>query len=203
MGYVVALVTYIQGTGGDQPVHSITNIHSSNNPGLLFIALLIGLIVFTNAKLRGIYSVVTLITAAFVVVLFAWLGWWDAILSIIPQLSAKANGGFYLVFSTALLIVWLLGFFVFDRISYWRVRPGQFAQMSLVGGGAKNFDTQGMRFERREQDYFRNVLLGIGSGDLVFFSKELDAGNIVIPNVTFVDRKANIIERLISIKPDA
>jgi hypothetical protein len=203
MGYVVALFSYLQGTGGAQPGQSITNVHTSNNPGLLFIALIIGLIVFTNAKLRGIYSVLTLISAAFVVVLFAWLGWWDSILSIIPQLSAKANVGFYLVFSTALLVVWALGFFIFDRISYWRVRPGQFTQMSLVGGGSKNYDTQGMRFERREQDYFRHILLGVGSGDLVFFGKELDSGNIVIPNVTFVGKKAVDIERLISIKPDA
>jgi hypothetical protein len=202
VGYLMALATYFQGNVVTTNGGNISYIHTSNNPGLLFIAILIGLIVFSNAKLRGIYSVVALITFGFFAVLFAWLGWWDEILSLIPQLSAKANIGFYLVFSTALLIVWSLGVFVFDRISYWRVRPGQFAQISHVGGGAQNFDTQGMRFERREQDYFRHIVLGLGSGDLVFYGKDLQSGSITIPNVSFVDKKAIDIERLIAIKPD-
>jgi hypothetical protein len=29
------------------------------------------------------------------------------------------------VFSTGLLIIWLMMFFVFDRLTYWRIRPGQ------------------------------------------------------------------------------
>ncbi len=202
-GYVIALVTYFQGNLVTTNAGSISYVHSSNNPGLLFITVLIGLIVFSNAKLRGIYSVVALISFGFIAVLFAWFGWWDEIFSLIPQLSAKANVGFYLVFSTVLLIVWLLGVFVFDRFSYWRVRPGQFAQISHVGGGVQSFDTQGMRFERREQDYFRHIVLGLGSGDLVFYGKDLQAGSITIPNVSFVDKKAIEIARLIAIKPES
>ena len=202
-GYLIALWTYVQGTTFTANEAMISHIHPSNNPGLLFIAIVIGLVIFTNAKLRGIYSIMTLVSAAFVVVLFAWLGWWDAIISAIPQLSAKANLGFYLVFSTLLLSVWLLSYFVFDRISYWVVRPGQFSQVSLLGGGSQNYDTQGVRFERREQDYFRHILLGLGAGDMVFYGKEFQSGSIVIPNVSFIDQKAKDIERLIAIKPEA
>jgi hypothetical protein len=202
VGYAMALITSLQGKSVAVD-GAAAYIHPSNNPGLLFIALIIGLIVFTNARLRGIYSVMTLLSVAFIAVLFAWFGWWDDILSFIPQLSAKANIGFYLVFSTTLLIVWLLSFFIFDRLSYWRVRPGQFSQVSLVGGGMQNYDTQGMRFERREQDYFRHILLGLGSGDMVFYGKEFNSGSIVIPNVSFISQKAADIERLIAIKPEA
>ena len=60
-----------------------------------------------------------------------------------------------------------------------------------------------MRFERREQDYFRHIVLGLGSGDLVFYGKDLQSGSIIIPNVSFVAQKAIDIERLIAIKPDA
>ncbi len=108
-GYLLGLVSYL---GGDN-----NYVNPSNNPGLMFIATMVVLVVFTNAKLRGIYSVLTVLTFAFVVVLFAWLGWWDDIFEFIPTLSAKANMGFYLVFATAMLIVWLAGFFVFDRLS--------------------------------------------------------------------------------------
>jgi hypothetical protein len=203
IGYVMALVTYLQGTFVTLAPGVQSYIHPSNNPGLFFIAVILALIVFSNAKLRGIYSIVTLVTAAFVIVLFAWLGWWDSIFALIPQLSAKANLGFYLVFSTALLIVWLASVFLFDRLSYWRVRAGQFSQISHIGGGSQNYDTQGLRFERREQDYFRHIVLGLGAGDLVFYGKDLQSGSIVIANVPFVSQKAADIQRLIAIKPDA
>ena len=103
------------------------------------------------------------ISAAFFVVLFAWLGWWDAILNFVPHLSARANMGFYLVFSTSLLTVWLSALLVFDRFVYWSVRPGQLVEQHLVGGSSRSYDTNGLRFEKREQDYFRHLLLGLGN----------------------------------------
>jgi len=202
-GYLIAALTYFQGSVVQVGGTSVAQIHPSNNPGLMFILVVMSLIVFTNARLRGVYSVLTLVTVAFITVLFAWLGWWDAILNAIPSLSAKANIGFYLVFSTALLIIWLVSFFVFDRLSYWTIRPGQLSQISLIGGGTQNYDTQGVRFERREQDYFRHIVLGFGAGDVVFHGKEFPSGSIVIPNVSFIADKARNIERLVVIKPDA
>ena len=35
----------------------------------------------------------------------AWFGWWDDIAKLIPYLSVHMNTGFYLVFSTGLLII--------------------------------------------------------------------------------------------------
>lgn len=37
-------------------------------------------------------------------------------------------------------------FFVFDRFTYWRIRPGQMTEEHLIGGGAESFDTNGLRF---------------------------------------------------------
>ena len=125
VGFAVALITLFQGQDFAIEPDTVERIHPGNNPGIFFIVTLVLLVIFTNSNLRGIYSIVTLVTVAFFVVLFAWLGWWDSILHFIPQLSARANVGFYLLFSTALLIVWLLAFFLFDRLAIWRVRPGQ------------------------------------------------------------------------------
>src|SRR5262245_15490823 len=50
--------------------------------GLSYVALLLLLVIFTNVRLRGIYSVVTLLGLGFLTVLFAWLGWWDRIAKI-------------------------------------------------------------------------------------------------------------------------
>lgn len=192
IGYLLALVSYL---GGDS-----NYVHPSNNPGLMFIATMVVLVVFTNAKLRGIYSVLTVLAFAFVVVLFAWLGWWDDIFAFIPTLSAKANMGFYLVFATAMLIVWLAGFFVFDRLSYWRMQPGQLIETRLIGAGTHAHDTNGLLFEKREQDWFRHVLLGLGAGDLRLTAPNKEV--IDIPNVLFADRKVAEIEKMIAVKPE-
>ena len=202
VGYTMAFLSYVQGREVAIEPGVVAYIHPSNNPGLLFIATLVLLVVFTNAKLRGIYSVVTIITAAFFAVLFAWLGWWDSILAVIPHLSARAGMGFYLLFATATLTVWLSAFLIFDRLTYWRVRPGQIVEQRLIGGGEQSYDTLGLVFERRDQDVFRHVVLGLGAGDLLLTSNGARKQVIDIPNVMFVDRKLKAIQQLISVKPE-
>lgn len=201
-GYIVALVTYLQGSDVAITGDVVERFHSSNNPGIIFISTLVLLVVFTTTKLRGIYSAITLVTLAFFVVLFAWFGWWDSILRFIPQLSARANVGFYLLFSTTLLAVWLLAFFVFDRLTVWRIRPGQMVEERMVGGQARSYDTTGLVFEKQGQDIFHDIVLGFGAGDLTLKIGGTNQETIQIPNVLFVDRKVKAIERLIAVKPE-
>jgi hypothetical protein len=167
--------------------------------GLTYVSVPLAIDRFTNVRLRGIHSVVALLTVAFISVLLAWFGWWDDIAKLIPYLSVHMNTGFYLVFSTGLLIIWLMMFFVFDRLTYWRIRPGQMTEEHLIGGAAESFDTNGLRFQKLGSDFFRAVL-GLGAGDL----KATVAGGatIEIANVIFVDRKVHAIEKLISVKPE-
>ncbi len=201
-GFAVALITYVQGRDIAVVPDFIDRVHPSNNPGIFFIAVLVLLVVFTTTKLRGIYSVVTVVTVAFFGVLLAWLGWWDSILRFIPHLSARANMGFYLLFSTALLAVWLLAFFVFDRLTIWRVRPGQMIEQRHIGGQARSYDTNGLVFEKRSQDLFHDIVLGLGAGDLTVTTGGANKQTIQIPNVLLVDRRMKAIESLIVVKPD-
>jgi hypothetical protein len=92
------------------------------------------------------------------------------------------NTGFYLVFSSGLLIIWLMMFLVFDRLTYWRVRPGQMTEEHLIGGGAESFDTNGLRFQKHSSDFFRAVL-GLGAGDLKATGSGERGATIEIPNV--------------------
>jgi hypothetical protein len=111
------------------------------------------------------------------------------------------NTGFYLVFSTGILIIWLMMFFVFDRLTYWRLRPGQMTEERLIGGGAESFDTNALRFQKHRSDFFRTVL-GFGAGDLRATTAGGRGATIEIPNVLFVDGKVHAIEKLISVKPE-
>ena len=201
-GFAAALISYVQGRDVAVVPEIVERVHPSNNPGIFFIAVLVLLVVLTNTRLRGIYSVVTVVTVAFFVVLFAWFGWWDNIMGFIPHLSARANMGFYLLFSTTLLTVWLLAFFVFDRMTVWRVRPGQMVEERLIGGQARSYDTNGLVFERRGQDLFHDIILGLGAGDLTLTIGGANEETIRIPNVLFVNRKVKAIERLIAVKPE-
>jgi hypothetical protein len=168
--------------------------------GLTFVSILLLLIVFTNIRpLHGINSVVALLAIAFSAVLLAWLGWWDDIVRLIPYLWVHMNTGFYLVFSTSLLIIWLSIFFIFDRMTYWRVRPGQMTEERLIGGGAESFDTNGLKVQKLGSDFFRAVI-GFGAGDLRATSER---GVVIeIPNVILAGRKIEAIEKLIAVKPD-
>jgi len=197
VGYLFALLnagqeTFLATAQGDQPSSAL---------GLTYVSMLLLLIVFTNVRLRGINSVVVLLTLAFIAVLLAWIGWWDDIARLIPYLSVHMNTGFYLVFSTGLLIFWLMMFFVFDRLTYWRIRPGQMTEEHLIGGGAESYDTNGLRFQKLGADFFR-VVLGLGAGDLRVTTASGSGATIEIPNVLFIDGKVHVIEKLISVKPE-
>src|SRR5215203_4151848 len=50
-----------------------TDDQAASGVGLSYVALLLLLVIFTNIRLRGIYSVVTLLGLAFLIVSFAWL----------------------------------------------------------------------------------------------------------------------------------
>jgi hypothetical protein len=213
-GFVIALLN----AGQERFLATAQGAQPSSALGLTYLAILLLLIVFTNVRLRGINSVVALLTIAFIAVLLAWFVreplflqaessifeveiWWDDIAKLIPYLSVHMNTGFYLVFSTGLLIIWLMMFFVFDRLTYWRIRPGQMTVEHLIGGGAESFDTNGLHFQKLSSDFFR-AALGLGAGDLRATASGQRGATIEIPNVTFVDRKVRSIEKLISVKPE-
>jgi hypothetical protein len=201
-GFFLAAVSYVWGVVFVADDGRIEKIHPNSAVGITFLAVLLLVIIFTNIRFRGIYSVTLVLAAAFVVVLFGWLGWLDDVIAAIPHLSIYISGGFYLAFSTALFIIWALLFFVVDRLTYWRVRPGQMTHEKWIGGGEQSFDVRGMLFEKHGEDYFRHVILGLGSGDLRLMTAGANKKTIEIPNVLNVDSKVGRIQRLIAVKPD-
>src|SRR5262245_15320068 len=74
VGYLFALLTYLQHetvTVGGKEVW----IHPSKNLGVLYTVVFTLVILITNVTLRGLVSVIVILFAMFVTVLFAWLGW--------------------------------------------------------------------------------------------------------------------------------
>src|SRR5262245_28247586 len=143
MGFLFALLTWMQGEkvtiGGREYL-----MHPSKNLGVIYTVILTLVILMTNVTLRGLVSVIAIVTALFITVLFAYLGWWEEIIALLPYLGIHMNLGFYLFFSASLFLVWVLSFFVFDRMSFWRIRPGQMTFERLVGTGERSYDTRGL-----------------------------------------------------------
>jgi hypothetical protein len=110
--------------------------------------------------------------------------------------------GFYLFFSTGLLALWVLVVFVFDRLSFWRIRPGQVTREYVLGAVESSYDTDNMVFTKRQTDLLRNWLLGFGSGDLQM--QTMGGRGLVAqaPNVLFLNAQMARIQKLIATKPD-
>lgn len=203
VGYAMALVSYFRGSPIALNQNRSDVFHPSSWPGVLFTVVLLLVVLFTNIKMRGIYSLTFIISVLLVTVSLAWLGWWDDILGLIPHLSLHMNLGFYLTLSTGLLAMWLAMFFLFDRLTYWRVRPGQIIEQRLIGGGERSFDTHGLLFEQRPADLFQQRLLGFGAADLIIKTGGIHKAEIIIPNVVLADRIIQRTQRLIAVQPDS
>ena len=173
-----------------------------SSPHVIFAASLLLLILFTNIPMHGIYSITFIVSVMFIVLMFAYFGWWERIFQLLPYLTIHINLGFYLFFGTALFVVWALSFFVFDRLTYWRVRPGQIVEERLIGGAQRTFDTQGLQFEQRPADLFQQTILGFGAGDLIVRTGGANKTEIVIPNVVMVNGKIRRAQELLSVRPD-
>lgn len=200
-GFVLALITYVQ----DNHVHIGGNevaIHPSKNLGVIYGVVLFLVIMFTNTTVRGLASVIVVLTVMFLTVLFAWLGWWESILSMTPHLAGFINLGFYTSFSVGLFLVWATTTFIYDHMSYWSLRPGQITHTNVIGGAEKSYDTRGMLFEKAGQDLFRHFLLGLGSGDMRIVTTGARSEEILIPNVLFVDSHLRAMQQLVATKPD-
>lgn len=200
-GYIMALVTYLDG----QKVaigNSEVWFHRSKNLGVLFTLLFFLVILITNVTVRGLASVVVILAAAFGALLLAYMGWWEDVLNWVGMVSIYMNMGFYIFFSTLVLIVWAFSVFVYDHLTYWRVTPGQLTHDAVIGGAQKSYDTRGMVFEKQRQDLFRHWILGLGSGDIQISTTGARRETFSIPNVLFVDAKISEIQKMIAMQPD-
>ena len=131
-GYVMALLTWL-----DHDKAVIGNDRESFNPygdlGLIYTLLLLVLIVVTSTRVKGMKAALGLSAAAFVAMLFAYLGWWAGILGWLGHRSISLSLGFYLVSSSLLFLTWVISVFVIDHMSFWRFRPGR-SLTSFLGG---------------------------------------------------------------------
>ncbi len=200
VGYLLAFLTYVQGVEATFGSRTVL-VHPSHNLGVVFTFTCLLVILLTNVAVRGLASVVVIITAIALVLFFAYMGWWDYILHALGRLAIYMNLGFYVFFSSVVFLIWVLSVFFFDRLDYWVFQPGQMVHHNWLGGGEQTFDTRGMSVTKERSDLFRHWILGLGSGDLHISATGAKAADFTVKNVLFIGSKLAQIERLVSLKP--
>jgi hypothetical protein len=201
-GLVCAVWTALNGTEVTSVTGSPFTILRNSLPGLLFTFVLLLTIFVTNVKMRGLRSFFVVVTVALVITLLAYSGLLDNVLGFIPRLGLHLTFDFYLFFSGTLLVLWLLMFFVFDRLVYWRIAEGRLTRIQVIGSGETTYDARGLTVEHRADDLLRHDLFGFGSGDVVLYASAPNGTTrIDLENVLFVHRRVQQIQRLANIEP--
>src|SRR5207253_10126730 len=106
----------------DEPRQHITD---NKNWGVLFAIVLLLVIVVTNVPLRGMWSLVVIITLILLSIIFALAHTWEWIFDQLEHLAIYMNAGGYFFISIVLLILWVVAILVFDRQVYVSFTPGQ------------------------------------------------------------------------------
>jgi hypothetical protein len=200
-GYAMALITWLHA----QPVQlgdTQVLIDTNKNLGVVFTLLFFMVVLITTITMRGLVSVVAILSFAFGVLFLAYMGWWGSVLDWMGQVRIYMNMGFYVFFSTMVFLVWVFSVFVYDRMSYWKVRPGQITHERVIGGAERSYDTRGMVFEKHREDLFRHWVIGMGSGDIQISTTGARKETVYVPNVLFVNSKIDAVQRMISVQPD-
>jgi hypothetical protein len=193
------LITQINADGEEVVAQPRIFMDEGRGLGVIFVVVLLVITYLTNVPMRGLWSLLVVILVILLSIIFAAAGIWDRIFSILALLAVHINLGGYLTIGFALLVMWLVNFFFFDRQIYMIFKPGQVRLRLEMGGGETVYDTTGMVFHKQRSDLFRHWVLGFGSGDLVI----RPAGghqHIDLPNVLRVGRRVKEIERMLKEK---
>jgi hypothetical protein len=170
---------------------------SHSSYGVVFVVVLLLVVFITNVPIRGLWSVVMIITVVLGTIILALAGWWDDILEAAGHSHVFINVFGYLAIALPLLILWLVAVLFFDRRMYMVFAPGQVRVHQEIGSGEVAFDTLGMVVAKKRSDLFRHWLLGFGSGDLFVKTGGSNAQQIEMHNVLFVGNKIQLIQQML------
>lgn len=201
-GYVCALAVHINNVG--VPLSGkVIKFYPSAWLGLSFVFLVLFVILFTNVRARTLHTFLIAAALALLAIATEWGYGLNRVFTWVPELVVQMNLAFYMVFSTSLLLLWLIVVFGIDSFTVWRFTSGQVVEQHRLGQTAAHvYDTRGMLMRRLPGDVFRHKILGLGilglgTGDLVFRPAAPGAEPFLIENVWRVNEKQKSIERLI------
>jgi hypothetical protein len=199
-GLVCAAATYVWGIGVEKLAarsDKVILFHPSPWLGLSFIGLILFVVIFTNVRARGVYSIVLLLMTAATIWAVQKIPGIQTAYGWVNLLRVHLNLAFYLTFSMLLMMIWFFIIFLVDRFTWWRFSPGQVIEEHRVGQATGHaFNTEGMIIQRLPDDLFRHRVLGFGTGDFVV--KPASGDTFEIHNVWRANKKQRQLEDMIA-----
>ena len=180
-----------------KPREPTLRVASRSGYGVVFIVVVLLVIFITNVPIRGLWSLIVIITVLLGTIILALEGWWDDIIEAAAHSRVYINAFGYLAISLPLLALWLVVVLFFDRRMYMVFAPGQLLVCQEIGSGEVAYDTVGMVVAKRRSDPFRHWLLGFGSGDLLVKTAGANAQQFEMHNVLFVGEKLQLIQQML------
>lgn len=165
--------------------------------GSLFVLILILVIIITNVPMRGLWSFLVIILFVVIALFVTVFHGWDEIFERVTNLRIYINLAGYLTIATAILFIWCIATFIFDRRTYVIFTPGQIKVCEHIGASVRTFDTVGVTFEKQRDDLFRHYILGFGSGDLILRTAGADRHEIKMPNVLGIGWQLQAVENML------
>jgi hypothetical protein len=204
-GIVCAALTYLQGVPVTLvPGKKAVLVHPSAWVGISFVAITLFVLIFTNARARGVKSLVLVLFLA-VVGLGVQLVWgWEVVFEPLTLMRVHMNLAFYILFSGVLLVAWLLVILVGDRFTYMEFSPGAIAERVRFSEGGSNYVAVQVQTARQSDDILVHKVLGLGilgfgTGDIdVRFSTPGGERNYHMKNVWNAYKVEREINRLVA-----
>jgi hypothetical protein len=180
-----------------KPREPTLRVASRSGYGVVFIVVLFLVIFITNVPIRGLWSVIVVLTVLLGTIILALAGWWDDIFEAAAHSRVYINAFGYLAISLPLLALWLVAVLFFDPKMYMVFAPGQLLVCQDIGSGEVAYDTVGMVVAKRRSDLFRHWLLGFGSGDLLVKTAGAQPQQFEMHNVLYVGNKLQLIQQML------
>jgi hypothetical protein len=192
ISFILAGVTYAEGdrSGG-------VTVSNANAPGVIFVITLLTVALSSTVLLRGMMSVIVVVSAVAVGVAFAWFGWWGQILGFLGGLEIRINAAGYLCIGVPLFLAWVAVVCWYDRLHYITFGRGQIRYVQEVGDSEMVMPAEGAVVEKKRSDWFRHWLLGGGSGDLVIGTGGHNSPTIELKNVLWIQQKLLVIDKML------
>jgi len=177
----------------------LSDAEPSSAMGLAFVATMLFVIFSTTVRLRGANSVIFLLVVVILGILIVMANLTDFLAGLVSNLDITMSSGFYLAVFLSILGLWALMFFVFDRIRYWEIVPGQVKEHMIWGGRESVLGSSGAKCHYKSDDFLRHRILGLFlMGDLEIVNGD---ERVEIANVFFAKRKTRKINELIVLRP--
>jgi hypothetical protein len=186
-----------QDPGTGKPREPTLRVASHSGYGVVFVVVVLLVVFITNVPIRGLWSLIVIVTVLLGTIILALAGWWDDILEAAGHSHVYINAFGYLAIALPLLVLWLVVVLFFDRQMYMAFAPGQLRVRQEIGSGEAAYDTLGMVVAKRRSDLFRHWLLGAGSGDLLVKTGGANAQQFEMHNVLFVGNKLQLIQQML------